>query len=107
MHTVNGTLRFFITNRPPETQQHPIEFQTVRERVSGFSRWVRVASAEPSPKRLGRLISTIALETHPLLQAPASSATRIDAARVQNSLISVNAATKHSLEITNWQRATA
>jgi hypothetical protein len=65
-------------------------FQTVRERLTGFSRWDRVVFAEPSPKRLGRLVSTIALETHPLLQAPAPSATRIDAVRVQKLPHSVN-----------------
>ena len=49
------------------------------------ARWVRVASfgAQPSPKRLGRPVSIIALETHPLLQAPAPSATRIDLHKLQ------------------------
>ena len=65
-------------------------FNDVRERLISFSRWDRVALAEPSPKRLGRLVSIIALETHLLLQAPASSATRIDEINLHFVPISVN-----------------
>ena len=42
------------------------------------------------PERLGKLASTIALETHLLFQAPAPSATRVDEIRLEERQLRVN-----------------